>query len=166
MSSIVPELVDYVNQMTSLPDISPHHPLLDRLQGLMHQVKGRMLDGAQTGGHGLPPVEARVLSYFARHPGSTQRALVQHSGRDKAQIARIVKGLLERGLLQGDPDPADGRSVLLGPTEAGLGMHRRLHQQRMKIESELMNRLSETQRRQLLASLDRLLAVPDDGARE
>jgi hypothetical protein len=36
-------------------------------------------------------MEGKVLGFFARHPGATQRDLAQHSGRDKAQLARLIK---------------------------------------------------------------------------
>ena len=38
------------------------------------------------------------VGYFMRHDGATQSDLVQHAGRDKAQIARIVKALHERNV--------------------------------------------------------------------
>jgi hypothetical protein len=34
-------------------------------------------------------MEGKVLGFFARHPGATQRDLAQHSGRDKAAVATL-----------------------------------------------------------------------------
>lgn len=141
-----------------MPPVSGHE-LLDRLHTLMHRVKGRMHRAARDESDRLAPMEARALAYFARHPGSSQSALVLHAGRDKAQIARIVKLLVERGLLQAEPDPQDRRSLRLDVTEAGRAMQRRMHRQRVQIEAELLDVLSEAQRRQLLALLDRVLAA-------
>lgn len=176
-TTVSANLVDTVNDMVKaaakepaatfapIPaDISPQHPLLDRLHTLTHHVKARMHEAVRNEGEGLGPMEARALSFYARQPGSSQAALVQHSGRDKAQIARIVKLLLDRGLLQSAPDPADGRSLLLSPTDSGRTMQRRLHRQRIAIEAELMQRLTETQQRQLLVCLDRLLALNNEDA--
>jgi DNA-binding MarR family transcriptional regulator len=49
-------------------------------------------------------MEGKVLGYFCRHPGNTQSDLAQHSGRDKAQLTRLIARLKEAGLLEARAD--------------------------------------------------------------
>jgi len=74
-------------------------------------------------------MDGKVLGYFGRHPGATQKDLAQHSGRDKAQLARPIKGLRDRGLLSAVADDADRRSVRLSLTADGRALQRTLQQQ-------------------------------------
>ncbi|RYE93689.1 MAG: MarR family transcriptional regulator, partial [Oxalobacteraceae bacterium] len=70
----------------------------------------RSLRGAQ---HDLAHMEIKVLGFFARHPGGSPSDLVAHSGRDKAQVARQIRALRERGLLDVQADELDRRSSRL-----------------------------------------------------
>lgn len=130
--------------------------VLDRLHALMHGLRRHLQEAMRHDGEGLGPMEARCLGYFARHDGGTQSDLVQHSGRDKAQIARIVKALHERGLLQSRPDPADGRSQRLSVTAQGRALQRRMQSHMARFEKSLTAGLDEVDRAKLLALLDRL----------
>jgi DNA-binding MarR family transcriptional regulator len=128
----------------------------DRLHAVMHGLRRHLQQALREDAEGLNPMEARCLNYFALHEGHTQSDLVQHAGRDKAQIARLVKGLHERGLLQGQADPADGRVQRLRLTPAGQALQRRLQQHRARFEKALTAGLSAQERATLLALLDRL----------
>ena len=130
--------------------------VLDRLHGLMHGLRRHLQEAVRQDGECLGPMEARCLAYFMRHDGATQSDLVQHSGRDKAQIARIVKALHERGLLQSRPDPDDGRSQRVGVTAEGQALQRKMQQHRVRFEKTMMTGLTEGDRATLLALLDRL----------
>lgn len=128
----------------------------DRLLAVMHGLRRHLQQALREDAEGLNPMEARCLNYFALHEDHTQSDLVQHAGRDKAQIARLVKGLHERGLLQGQADPADGRVQRLRLTPAGQALQRRLQQHRARFEKALTAGLSAQERATLLALLDRL----------
>ena len=130
--------------------------VLDRLHTLMHGLRRHLQDAARDDGDGLGPMEARCLGYFLRFEGASQSDLVQHSGRDKAQIARIVKALHERGLLQSQPDPNDGRSQRVSVTPEGQALQRKMQQHRVRFEKSMLVGLNESDRATLLALLDRL----------
>ncbi|GHC86951.1 hypothetical protein GCM10007320_33090 [Pseudorhodoferax aquiterrae] len=101
-------------------------------------------------------MESKVLGFFARRPGATQSDLVQHTGRDKAQLARLIKGLRERGLLQGEADAADRRNVRLQPTAEGLAIQRALREQADALEKRAVEGLSEDEKARLIALLQRV----------
>jgi DNA-binding MarR family transcriptional regulator len=141
--------VDKVNSK----DIPADDAVLDLVHAVMHQFRSqqyRALEGAQDG---LTHMEGKVLGFFARHAGATQSDLAQHSGRDKAQLARLIKGLRERGLLSAEADDADRRNVRLQVTEAGHAMLRTLRLQGRKLEARAVAGLGADQRQRLVELL-------------
>jgi DNA-binding MarR family transcriptional regulator len=143
---------DNVNQS----DINPG--VLELVHSVMHQYRSLQYQALRDGPHQITHMESKVLGYFGRHAGATQSALAQHSGRDKAQLARLIKGLRERGLLDGEEDPADRRSVSLSLTTAGRRVLGTLQQQAERLEAAAVAGLSAAERRQLTALLQRLQA--------
>ncbi|MEZ5700722.1 MAG: MarR family winged helix-turn-helix transcriptional regulator [Burkholderiaceae bacterium] len=130
--------------------------VLERMHALMHGLKHHMREAMHADGEGLGMMEARCLRYFAHHPGATQSDLVQHAGRDKAQIARIVKGLIERELLCGQPNPADGRSQVLRVSTKGSALQSKMQGHEAAFERRLMRGLDADERATLVALLERL----------
>lgn len=144
---------------------TPANPdVLDKLHLLVSIFHRRMHEAVREDGDGLAPMEARALRFLARHEGSTQRDMTQHTGRDKAQIARIVRTLLERGLVESSPDPEDGRSQRLHLTAAGRAMQRRMQQHRAKFEQALTQGFDEPEQAALVAQLERLVGNVADEA--
>lgn len=137
---------------------SPNAELLDRLHLLMLRFHRRMHDAVRDEGDGLAIMEARSLAFFARHENSTQSELAQHTGRDKAQVARLVKTLLERGLLDSTRDPDDGRVLRLALTADGKTMQRKMHRHRTNFENALVQGFGEAEKLEALALLDRMVA--------
>jgi len=134
---------------------------LDIVHGVMHQVRSQMHRHLRDGPHDITPMDARVLGYFGRHPGATQSDLSAHSGRDKAQVARLVKGLRDRGLLQADAESADRRNVHLSLTEAGQAVHGALHRQARAMGEKAVAGFSDEERALLCGLLRRLQANLD-----
>jgi len=62
---------------------------------------------------GVAPMHLLVLRMCLDQPGITQQEIAQQTGRDKGQVARLVKDLLDAGLLVRTPHPEDGRSYRL-----------------------------------------------------
>lgn len=130
--------------------------VLERVHQVMHQFRSRLFQALRQGQHELTHMESKVLGFFARRPGATQSDLVQHTGRDKAQLARLIKGLRERGLLQGEADAADRRNVRLQPTAEGLAIQRALREQADALEKRAVEGLSEDEKARLIALLQRV----------
>ncbi len=144
------------------PSANPE--ILEKLHLLVSIFHRRMHDAVREDGEGLAPMEARALRFLAHHEGSTQRDMTQHTGRDKAQIARIVRTLLERGLIDSAPDPDDGRSQRLRLTAAGRAMQRRMQQHRARFEQALAQGFDESEQAALVAQLERMVVNVRDGA--
>ncbi len=135
--------------------------VLDLLHALMHRYKRHMHQGLRDLSGGVGPMEARALGFVAQHPGSSASDLAAHSGRDKAQIARLLQQLLDRGLLAREADPADGRRQQLALTDSGRAAQRLMARQRQRFASRAMAGLDGAEQAQLLALLQRLVSACD-----
>lgn len=139
-------------------DTAAADAVLELVHAVMHQFRSQQHRALDASEGGTTHMEAKVLGFFSRHAGATQSDLAQHSGRDKAQIARLIKGLRERGLLSGEADEADRRNVHLQLTDAGQAVQRALRQQARKLEARAVAGLDDAQRRQLVALLHHVKA--------
>jgi DNA-binding MarR family transcriptional regulator len=144
--------VDIVNQSSLSPEETP----LELIHAVMHQYRSRQYQVLRKGAHDVTHMESKVLGYFRRHPNGTQSDLAQHSGRDKAQLARLIKGLRERGLLSGEVNEADRRNVGLSLTADGLAVLQALQQQSGQLASQAVAGFSADEQKQLMALLHRV----------
>ena len=66
---------------------------------------------------GIGTAEIDVIHFVRHNPGTTQKAVWEALKIDKGATARRVARLEEKGYLTREPNPTDGRSRLLYPTE-------------------------------------------------
>jgi len=152
------KLVDQVNQ-------KPAEDVLETMHAIMHLYRSVQQRILRDGPNDLAHMEVKALGFFARHPGATQSDLVTHSGRDKAQVARQIRALRERGLLDAQADEADRRSSRLRLSEAGRAVHAALHSNDGRLKEQALLGFSEDEQTALVALLARvranLQAMPD-----
>lgn len=148
---MVRKQVDHVNH--SLPG----GDILESVHAVMHALRSRLHRVARDGPDGLSPMDARVLVFYARHPGATQSELSAHAGRDKGQVARLVASLRAQGLLEAQPDPVDRRSVRLQLTPEGRAAQQALQRQRRRLADQACAGLDEEERAVLQGLLRRVL---------
>lgn len=144
--------VDLVNQGAN-PD-----EVLEAIHGLMHAYRSRQFQAARAASGGVTHMEGKVLRFFARQPGATQSSLAAHSGRDKGQLARLVGGLRERGLLEASADEADRRSVRLHLTAAGRAADEALRRRGRRLAALAVQGVTVPERLELLAVIARMRA--------
>jgi DNA-binding MarR family transcriptional regulator len=123
---------------------------------VMHLYRSRQFQALRDGPHAVTHMDSKVLNFFSHRPGATLSDLAQHSGRDKAQLARLVAGLRERGLLQGSSDPEDRRSVQLTLTAEGQAVQRSLLLQARRLSVRAVTGLDPSEIQQLQSLLQRL----------
>ena len=146
--------VDSVNQIS----VPAEDDVLELIHAVMHQVRSRQMRGLGSGAHEIAPMEGKVLGFFSRHPGSTQRDLVEHSGRDKGQIARLIASLKDRGLLHADADPLDKRVIRLHLTTEAQALHLEVQRQRRELSALAVQGMTAPQKRDLLQLLQAVKA--------
>jgi DNA-binding MarR family transcriptional regulator len=154
MSSMVRKVSDNVNQLK----VQPQEEVLDLVHTVMHRYRSQQYQVLRGGPHDITHMESKVLDYFGSHPSATQSDLSGHSGRDKAQLARLIKTLRDRGLLAGKAGETDRRSVHLMLTADGESVLRALQQQAQRLNAKAVAGLSKAEQRQFAELLQRVKA--------
>ncbi|MES2582185.1 MAG: MarR family winged helix-turn-helix transcriptional regulator [Pseudomonadota bacterium] len=144
--------IDNVNHSPAAADDN----VLELVHHVMHQYRAQQFRVLRDGAHDITHMDSKVLGFFGRKPGATQSDLAQHTGRDKAQLARLIKGLRDQGLLDGAADPSDRRNTCLTLTEAGQAVRRALQQQGKRLNAAAVAGMDKTERAQLAALLQRV----------
>ncbi|HUG23516.1 MarR family winged helix-turn-helix transcriptional regulator [Piscinibacter sp.] len=144
--------IDNVNRQDTLPEDNP----LELIHTVMHQYRSQQYQVLRDGPHDITHMESKVLGYVHRHPGATQSDLSRDSGRDKAQLARLIKGLRERELLASEADAADRRNLRLSLTPQGRSVLRVLEQQSQRLAKQAVTGLDAGEQRLLVALLQRV----------
>ena len=152
MSPIMRKTIDNVNYKAE----AGGDTLLELVHAVMHLARSQQYQVLRNGPQEITHMESKVLGFFGRHPGGTQSDLALHSGRDKAQLARLIKGLRERGLLDSVADAADKRNLRLTLTAAGQALQATLAQQARQLGARAVTGFSPAERSQLQALLQRL----------
>jgi len=130
--------------------------VLELIHTVMHQYRSQQFQALRHGAHDITHMESKVLAYFARHASATQSDLARDSGRDKAQLARLIKGLRDRGLLAAIADESDRRHVHLSLTPEGNAILRELQTQATRLTSRAISGFSQQEQAQLSALLQRV----------
>jgi DNA-binding MarR family transcriptional regulator len=158
MSIIMRKPIDNVNHKGSVADSagSADDGVLELVHAVMHQYRSRQYRTLRDGPHDITHMDSKVLGFFGRRPGATQSDLAQHSGRDKAQLARLIKGLRDRGLLAAEADAADRRNLRLTLSPDGRAVQRALQQQARRLDARAVAGLTEAERKQLRTLLQRV----------
>jgi DNA-binding MarR family transcriptional regulator len=105
---------------------------------LINQFRRLIAENAERMSPGMLPGSYKIFTTIVRRESITLSALAEAVMADKGQVSRAVRELEERGFVARTPDPADGRSSLLSPTELGL---ERLAAARAPQESTLISAL-------------------------
>ena len=119
------------------------------LHDLMHQFRARLLQSLERIQPGLTFNEFRILMHAGRHPGITQKELVEHSHTDKAQMARMLTQLQDKGWLERSASEADKRVRCLQLSAQGQQLFAQLKNQREQIAAELLRDFPVEQQTQL-----------------
>ena len=130
--------------------------VFESIHTIMHLYRARQYRALRDDPHDLTHLEGKVLGYFARNPGATQSDLIAHSGRDKAQLARLIRTLRDKGLLEAAVDEDDRRVTRLHVTADGKAISRSLHKSGERLAQVAVAGLAEEERRQLLALLEKV----------
>lgn len=138
--------------------------VFEAIHAIMHLYRSRQYRDLRGTPFELSHMENKVLAFFARHPGATQSDLVQQSGRDKAQLTRLIRGLRDKGLLEARVDDKDRRSTLLQLTSEGKRIHRNLQAQGARLNALAVEGLTEEECRRLLGMLARVRGNLEDEA--
>ena len=91
--------------------------LAQDLRALLGKLRRRLREQARIGD--LTPSQVSVLHRIEKHGPATVSNLARVEGMRPQSMAPIIAELESAGLVNGAPDPADGRQTLLSLTDAG-----------------------------------------------
>ncbi len=109
----------YRHGMTGPLNESPLHDasaLAQDLRALLSKLKRRLREQAHVGE--LTPSQTSVLLQLESHGPATTSHLARSQGIRPQSMAPIVTALTDAGFIGSQPDPSDGRQILLSLTDA------------------------------------------------
>ena len=105
-------------------------------------------------GDGVGTAEIDCIHAVRHHPGVTQAEMTETLNSDKAAIARRTASLERKGYLRREPNPKDGRSQLLYPTEKAEGLRDAKAEAESAFYDYLMEGLNDAQKEAFFEALD------------
>lgn len=92
---------------------------LDNLFHLVHVLKRQLHEQIEQLELPITPMHVRVIKIISKQSPCTAMDVVNFLNRDKAQVTRLIKALIEQGFIEKRPNPEDKRSQCLLTTEKG-----------------------------------------------
>lgn len=92
---------------------------LDNLFHLVHVLKRQLYEQIEQLELPIAPMHVRVIKIISKQSPCTAMDVVNFLNRDKAQVTRLIKTLIEEGFIEKRPNPEDKRSQCLLTTEKG-----------------------------------------------
>lgn len=130
-------------------------PTAEKFMHLMDRLR-------QIGPGNAPPREAKIspsqlalISYTASNPGCGVQAMAEGLRLATPTVSISVRQLEKAGFMERQPDPQDGRAVLLFLTPEGQEFHQRTLEFRCKKFSSLLTELTPQERTTLLNLLEK-----------
>jgi DNA-binding MarR family transcriptional regulator len=121
----------------------------------------RLLTGALSA-EDARPYHYRVLASLQEFGPASQVEVGGHANLDRSDVVAAVDELVDRGFVERSADPVDRRRNVITITRAGRAHLRRLEKVLARVQDELLDPLSPTQRKELIRLLSRLLEHHND----
>lgn len=112
---------------------------------IVHSYRLAMRSSLNASEIGLNAMHVRCLSLIDRGEVCTANDIVTELARDKAQIARLIKEMIERNWLTKVANPEDKRSQLLSLTEEGRALAKLIAQTQIKVLKKMQENLTAEQ---------------------
>lgn len=113
--------------------------LSEALFNLVHAVRGNLGQQVKLIGQELSPMHLKSMKVITKLEGCTGQKMADFMGRDKAQINRLIKELVNQELVVKTENPNDKRSQILILSDKGEGVMKRFK----SAERELFDVMSE-----------------------
>lgn len=125
-----------------------------KITKIAREAEHLVLLATRSGGIGTAEIDC--IHALRHHPGITQTELGALLSTDKPAIARRTANLERKGYLRREPNPDDGRSWLLFPTEKAENLRNTKAEAESAFYEYLMEGLEPGAQQEFLAMLDLL----------
>jgi len=105
----------------------------------------------------LNGMHVRLLQMIHRQPDCTAQHIASVTGRDKAQITRVIKELEGMALITRTPDPQDRRAQLLSLNETGQGLMARIKDAEDEVKKTLLKGINKKDQNTFIEIGNRML---------
>jgi DNA-binding MarR family transcriptional regulator len=146
----------------ALPHTPPDQAAVARLRLVVARLYRQM---AQASGEArdLTFAQLSALARIEEYGPLRIGELAAHERVAAPSLTRTVHPLAAAGLIRKEPDPSDGRSLLVTITDAGRALLGQVRRERSELLSRRMSRLTEEQSAALLAALPVLEMLLTEG---
>jgi len=134
-------LVDFVNQFEARMDT----PLINSLFTLMQHYRVTIRESINANELGLNAMHVRCLYIINDIENCTANDIVQKMRRDKAQIARLIKELINLGLVEKTASIKDKRCFIISFTTEGKALLTKVLEAEKAINEKMCKNISEEQ---------------------
>ena len=117
----------------------------------------------ETASYDVTPVQFAILNALMDDPGEDQITLAGRVAFDAATSGSVIGRLEAKGLIRREADPADRRRKLLWVTPEGQKIALQMKRSVSRVQSRLLEPLSDAERAQLGALLGKLIAGHEGG---
>ncbi|MDO9357732.1 MAG: MarR family winged helix-turn-helix transcriptional regulator [Polaromonas sp.] len=117
----------------------------------------------ETASYDVTPVQFAILNALMDDPGEDQITLAGRVAFDAATSGSVIGRLEAKGLVRREADPADRRRKLLWVTPEGQKIALQMKRSVSRVQSRLLDPLSDAERAQLGALLGKLIAGHESG---
>ncbi len=98
----------------------------------------------------------RVLAQLAEQQSLCAKDIGQVTAMDKSKVSRAVKLLLEKGLIDKQPNLQDNRAAYLSLSAAGQSLYKQIVPKVLACEQRLLANLQSEDKQQLMQIINRL----------
>lgn len=125
------------------------------VNALIRRIRRVIGDRARALHPDLQPATYLLLAHIAERGPVRSARVVEAFGIDKGAVSRQVHHLMELGLVERAPDPADGRASLLSVTDAARERLAEVQRQRLERFEERLGSWSDSDLRSFADALAR-----------
>lgn len=137
--------------------MNPDSDLRNALWQLAFQFKASTKRTIREHGLHLNAMHVRLLYLIRTQADCTANQLVAVTGRDKAQITRLIKELEGMGLITRTPHPSDKRSQLVVLSEPGCALMEQTVRAEQEVEARLCKGMSRQEVETFVALANKML---------
>lgn len=130
--------------------------IADTLGELSHLFRTELRQASVGNDARVTAFQGQILTYIGRNPGLSVLALADLSGRDKAQVTRMLVELEALNLIRRERSTCDRRSMLLNLTDAGEELARQALARRQTLATGMLEPLTKDERAALHDMLDKM----------
>jgi MarR family transcriptional regulator, lower aerobic nicotinate degradation pathway regulator len=127
---------------------------------------GLLAAGFEAHGQGLRSYHYRLLAALDEWGPASQADLGRATGIDRSDVTAALSELESRRLVKRSADPGHGRRNIVTITTAGVDQLLELDDVIDSVQEQVLNPLTEAQRRQFVALMSKLLASENESSKD